>query len=569
MEYVDFLNTKDDSVWTIKYCPKIIDDIIGNSSVIDTIGNWLLDFEKNKKLVLSSDGIKKRKRKTKAKIKFCDDDQSDITDENNEDNINDDNDIIKEKLDYDMDGLDDLEGLDDTTDMDCTDMDETNELAEKYGNGAKVKMQVNQGPFPCIIIIGNHGVGKTCITNAILKSMGYTKQTINFSKIKKASDIFDAIDGIVRNTNILSIMEGKVNNKVAVVIDETESILCPRDKACILTLIKHNIMSWICPMIFISDGQHSKLLTEIKKNSQEVKILPPFKTEMITLIKKIIKNEKMSIQGINSLNNSVPNGEDAVNAIIEHSQKDYRRLIMTLHDLKYAYNNKTITQTMFNEYLKLSKKKDEDYNLFKATNCLLQNYNGIDETIRFFETDKSILPLMMQQNYIECINSKTSDNDLKFKLASRISGMLSEGDVVENYIFGEQNWDIADVHGFYTCVAPSYLLSNNLGKDKYLQLLYPQDLNKASISKINRKNILKISGCGAFYNKNIIDYVYINQIIRFMTAENRMEECINMLKDYNITLKNIESLLKIDKIKSTKQNLTGKQKKEISSFLSN
>ena len=72
-------------------------------------------------------------------------------------------------------------------------------------------------------------------------------------------------------------------------------------------------------------------------------------------------------------------------------------------------------------------------------------------------------------------------------------------------------------------------------------MIYPQDLNKASISKINRKNILKISSCSAFYNKNIIDYVYINQIIRLMTAENRTEECINMLKDYNITLKNIES----------------------------
>ena len=47
MEYVDFSNTKDDSIWTLKYCPKTVDKIIGNDEVVDTIGNWLLNFEKN------------------------------------------------------------------------------------------------------------------------------------------------------------------------------------------------------------------------------------------------------------------------------------------------------------------------------------------------------------------------------------------------------------------------------------------------------------------------------------------------------------------------------------------
>src|SRR5437868_11573923 len=68
MEYVDFSNAKDDSVWTIKYCPRTVDQVIGNSDVINTIGNWLLDFEKNKQTMLTSDGTKKRKRKTKIKI---------------------------------------------------------------------------------------------------------------------------------------------------------------------------------------------------------------------------------------------------------------------------------------------------------------------------------------------------------------------------------------------------------------------------------------------------------------------------------------------------------------------
>jgi len=149
--------------------------------------------------------------------------------------------------------------------------------------------------------------------------------------------------------------------------------------------------------------------------------------------------------------------------------------------------------------------------LFKATNVLLQKYNGIEDCIRSYETDKVVLPLMIQQNYIECITSKTSDEKQQFDLACEISDLISKGDVIENYIYGDQNWDINEVHGFYTCVYPSYLLSSTLRKEKYLQLTYPADLNKASISKINRKNIINTNK--AFKNKNINDYIYINLII--------------------------------------------------------
>ncbi|MCH8328906.1 MAG: hypothetical protein IIB81_00765, partial [Nanoarchaeota archaeon] len=48
-----------------------------------------------------------------------------------------------------------------------------------------------------------------------------------------------------------------------------------------------------------------------------------------------------------------------------------------------------------------------------------------------------------------------------------------------------------------------------------------------------------------------------------MLNENKIKECIDMLKDYDIKIDKIESLLKIDKIMTTKNNLTAKQKKEL------
>ena len=184
----------------------------------------------------------------------------------------------------------------------------------------------------------------------------------------------------------------------------------------------------------------------------------------------------------------------------------------------------------------------------------------------YYESEKVLLPLMIHQNYLNVLNHKYNDpedTNKKYEQAQEISELLSNGDVIENYIYGEQIWDLNDVHGYYSCIAPSYLLSYENINDK-INISFPTDLNKASIAKINKKNI--INADKNFKNKNIQDYIYINLIIRNLLEENRINECASILNKYNIKLANIEILLKVDKIKSSKMNLSSKQKKALNTY---
>lgn len=522
MEYFE-LSNNDPTSWTEKYCPKTINEIIGNDKAVKGIVAWLNSFEENKKKMLSKPN--KHRKKIKIKIPVGDDSESAMPD-------------------IDMDSMTEFDRY-------CADEDNID---------PKPKSGKAHQPKSCMIITGNHGVGKTCVVNAILKTMGYCIQIVNFGKIKTNKNIKEIIENIMNSSDILNMLDGKKNGKVAIIIDELEAITSTMSKNCIMALLKNNDDNWLYPTIFISNNQHNKLLSDIKKNSYEIRMWPPYQSELLSLLKRIISNENISIAGVSNSNYKV-----AYN-IIDHAQKDYRRLILTLNDLKYAYENKTITLAMVNEYCKLSNKKDEDFDLFRATNFLLQKYNGIEDCIRYYETEKVLLPLMVHQNYIDMINLKTHNNeDLKFKLAEDISYMLSEGDVIENYIYGEQNWDINEVHGYFTCAVPSYLLCTNLPEDDTIKLVFPADLNKASIGKINKKNIINAGKC--FKNKNIHDYIYINLIIRNLIAESRIDDCVKLLEGYDVKLVNIESLLKVDKIKSSKTNLTSKQKKELLLYL--
>ncbi|AYV82145.1 MAG: replication factor C large subunit, partial [Homavirus sp.] len=110
------------------------------------------------------------------------------------------------------------------------------------------------------------------------------------------------------------------------------------------------------------------------------------------------------------------------------------------------------------------------------------------------------------------------------------------------------------------------------------KLKFTTDLNKTSIKKINKKNINNTNKC--FKDMNIFDYIYINKIIRKLIENGNIKECVEILKEYDIKLEHIESLLKIDKIETTKSiglkkseklktNLSSKQKKEFSKYLKN
>lgn len=528
MEYININSNKISTSWTEKYRPKKISEIIGNGKAVYSVCSWLKSFDKNKKEMLKklkNNSSVKRKKSIKKKIKI----------EEEEENI------------------DELENTENTEIIDV-EFDEENE--ENEISISKKKTKKREGPFSCLLVTGNHGVGKTCSVYAILNELGYEIQTINFSRIQKADNIKDIIDRLTNTTNIISMIENKNKNKSALVIDEIESLMSKLEVSCIMALIESNDTRWHYPIIFISNNQHNKFINEIKKKSQEVIMWQPYPETMMILLNKIKEKEKLNIQS-----------KIVADKIIEHSQKDFRRLITTLQDIKYVYEEKTITNDVIEEYSSLAKRKDIDYDLFKASSNIIHQYIGIDDTLRYHETDKVNLPLMMQENYIKAINEE-NDIKKKFDIAKNITLSLSKGDVVENYIYGNQNWSIHEVHGFYACVYPSYLINLNLNKNENVnnfKLDFPSDLNRTSIKKINKKNILKVNEF--LKNMNIKDYVYINQLIRNLIEDNRISECTKLFEGYNFSLENIDKLLKVDKIKSTKINLTSKQKKEITKNL--
>lgn len=464
-------------LWTEKYKPKNLKEIIINQNGIKQIQNWLINFETLKENENNKNAAEKKEKKLKKNI-------------------------------------------------------------EKRS----------------LLITGGHGVGKNTIVELVLESMKYETKTINSEMIKNAKkNPKEVIQKLLSNSsNVLNMMSGTKNNKYAIIVDEIESISSSNEKKFIITLQKMNEVLTNCPLLFISNGHHNKLLSEIKKSATEIRIFPPYPSEMNKILVKIANNEKIL------LNHTINN------LIINHSQGDIRRLIQILQELKYSYGEKTITPEMFEDYRQASKIKDINPDLFKATEQILYDYKNIDECLKNYETEKVILPLMVHQNYIKSICDNYKEKD-KYELIKKVSEFLSQGDVIENYIYADQNWNLQEIHGFYTCVAPSFYLNQGINKNPIKsKLKFADDLNKTSIKNINKKNIKNADKI--LENMNIFDYIYIRKIIEKKLKENDYHEIKNLFQNYDIKLEHIESLLKIDK-NEEKITLTTKQKNELKKIL--
>ena len=428
-------------------------------------------------------------------------------------------------------------------------------ISQIIGNNDKINIIIewlnniknnNQG----IIISGTQGIGKTLAVELILKKLDYIIRIINPNDIKEHRIYNDFDDYYNFSKSVYSKINLNKNNNVALIIDEIENITITSEKKFIMDIYKENNKKKYFPLIFISNNQHSKLLNELKKSCKEIVFNIPSNDEIIKLIYNICKSENITFSD-----------EKVIEDIITFSQYDIRHLINLLQELSYHSINGIITKSQVKEFILKSKEKNINIGLFESTNKILNNYLDYDTIIRYYETEKVLLPLMIHENYIKKTLYK-SDN--LWNNIIKVSESLSYGDNIETSIYTDQNWYLQNIHGFFTCLNTSYWINKDINNYKINNdnIKFSLDLNKTSLKNINRKNILNLSKI--INNKSNLEILILNRICNYFIENNKEADLVNILNGYNknISIKEVELCLKIDKT-SEFIKLASKDKKRI------
>ncbi len=349
--------------------------------------------------------------------------------------------------------------------------------------------------------------------------------------------------------------------KIVLIADGLESITSPNETKVIKFIQQLNDLYWFYPVIFISDTNHSKLISDLKKKSLEVRFYPPSDSELIQLIKKITVAEKIKYaKGVDEL-------------ICDIAQGDIRRLITTLSDLKDTYGKTIISEKNINEYKNISIPKDLELGIYDISKKLFYNYNSYNECMKYYNIDTGLVPLIFHENYLKILNKKSvktrATKEKTMKTIKNISEMITIGDTIDNIMHSYQIWDLASAHGCYSTIIPCYYINQYNVREPITDYKYDftADYNRSSIKSINKINISNAEEC--FGNKSQKVNLHRTKLLKhYIDNDNIKKCCKTLLKGYpSIKTVHVSSLLKIDKIKNTKSNLSSKEENQFNEYL--
>lgn len=427
----------------------------------------------------------------------------------------------------------------------------------------QTKTSVKKNLQTTMIVRGNHGIGKTLLVDLLLDKLGIDKININFDVVQSEKHI--------KNKNFHDLLICSMDNnfennssKFAIVIDNMENLsIKGKIGTFIANLYKYVKTTNFCPLIFIVDKTHITFIKGLEKKELFLEMGKPHYQLMTKIIDDIMAIEV------------IPEIEDIIyfkDKLIESSQYDINRMLIMLENFItmnriFSKKNKisTITNKMIDES-PLFDSKDFSEGIYDTTKYVFNNFINPEHAIECYTKNRTTLPLMMLRNYMTFIH-QYGDSSNEIELATKIAESFSYSDFLEDDIRTYQNWSMYDLHGYYSCMIPSYLLSSITNKSSVnFSPQYITDFTKVSTEHINKKNILTIS---KYYRKDIFEYMYMSKLLKQMILNNGIENLFTKMAVQGICVKTIRYLLKIDKIsgKQKYNELTPQQEKIILSYI--
>lgn len=372
-----------------------------------------------------------------------------------------------------------------------------------------------------LIISGGIGTGKSTLVKNSIKNTNWKYHMLYLENDKSWDFFSNFITGL--------------NEKMVLIINDANLISSPSEKKNILEFFTQNAQKKFLPIIFLTNLNHSKLITTISlHDSENIKIPLPTENELFAISKIYFEKYNLKFDSLQTLKD-----------ILNYSQYDIRRLIILLQDLYYTFLNsnnsiKKITNTDIQNYITISMKKNIEVGLFSANKSLMDRFKSIEEALRFYKFEKVLLPLMIYENFYHALEAKNMSKERKKKKYAIISDILSQSDIVETRIYSEQNWDFQPIHGFFACAYVSYILNEGESKEiKNYKINFSSDLNKTSLKNINKKNIEIL--LSSFNNRTQRDLYNISRLLNLSKSSHKK------LYSYGLTNKNVNSIIRIDK----------------------
>lgn len=325
---------------------------------------------------------------------------------------------------------------------------------DKKGKGKK---QNDAGAKKAVLLYGSPGIGKTTSAKLVSQMLGFQAIEVNASDSRGKADakIQKGLDGrhansikeLVSNEALGINMDRSRHPKTVLIMDEVDG-MSSGDRGGVADLISSIKMSKI-PIICICNDRYSRKLTSLVNYCLLLGFRKPTKQQMAKRFLEIANKEGLQANVI------------ALEELAERVNGDIR---MALNQLHYMSLSMSIIQYDDVRQRLLSSAKDVDISPFTAVDKLFA-FNGgklkMDERIDLSMSDPDVVPLIIQENYINYRPNLAGKDDggmKRMNLIARAAESIGDGDIINVQIRGYQRWQLSLNSSLASSIVPAALL---------------------------------------------------------------------------------------------------------------
>lgn len=367
----------------------------------------------------------------------------------------------------------------------------------------------------CLLVTGNAGCGKSYLVQKVLEdSNKYHIHYFNTTNFNKKGIIREHFHKIIQSSNIWVMMK---QPKIPImVLDELEGISL-NDRGSIAEIIdmiktmKNH--SRPIPIICIATDGYFKKQKDLANWCNTIYIQPPTERELLQYLQELCKKENITISKSTTIK------------LLHECQQDYHRL-ENLFKYMCLEDKTSFKITDINKIINSTDKKQISINLYESARKLLYEDISFEETMQWFYEEKTLLPMMIHQNYQLLHNQD---------VLAEISDVISYSNILESYLYQKNEWDLLNYYGFLSCYVPNKVLQPHKKYNK--EIAYTKMLNKISlkhtyIQKLKERTIKKPE----YY----FDQTFQRYNIKYLHQAKNADEA----QKYELTLKQLNDMIK-------------------------
>lgn len=332
-----------------------------------------------------------------------------------------------------------------------------NEQFLDTGNKKKGKKQNDSGAKKAVLLSGTPGIGKTTSAKLVSQMLGFQAIEVNASDSRGKADAkiekgiggsnANSIKELVSNEALSVNMDRSKHPKTVLIMDEVDG-MSAGDRGGIADLIASIKISKI-PIICICNDRYSQKLKSLVNYCLLLSFRKPTKQQMAKRLMQVATAEGLQVNQI------------ALEELAERVNGDMR---MAINQLQYMSLSMSVIQYDDIRQRLLSSSKDEDISPFTAVDKLFGFNAGklrMDERIDLSMSDPDLVPLLIQENYINYRPSSAGkdDNGIKrMNLIARAAESIGDGDIFNVQIRRYRQWQLSQSSSLASSIIPAALL---------------------------------------------------------------------------------------------------------------